>query len=127
MATYNIIESFTSTENYQVVVMATSYEDPLDTINTIKNIEFELRSMEISKGVVVFDLLTCVGNSSQRFITLYFNGFEFDLNSYEIITVPKKSELRQSMASFFNKLGKELEYTVLNSIQIRLIRSGVAI
>ena len=127
MEMYKIIESFTSKQEYQCIVMATSYEDPLEDINLINIIEIELRESNISKGKIMFDLLTCFGDNSERFSTLFFDGYKFDLNSYNIVTIPKKSEIRKSVTTILNKLDTKLENTVLNATQIKLIRHGLTI
>ncbi|UDE96351.1 type II toxin-antitoxin system RnlB family antitoxin (plasmid) [Carnobacterium viridans] len=90
MKMYKIIKPTTRIDNYQCIVMATSYTDPLEQMDLIRNLENDLRDLKISKGTVVFDLLTCIGDNFERFSTLCFDGYKFNLNSYEIINVPKK-------------------------------------
>ena len=92
MEMYKIIESFTSKQDYQCIVMATSYEDPLEDINLINIIEIELRESNISKGKIMFDLLTCFGDNSERFSTLFFDGYKFDLTPTPFMLVAKNED-----------------------------------
>lgn len=127
MQTYVIINTLETTEICRPIVMATSYKDPLEDINLINQIENDLRALNITKGKIIFDLLTCIGDNSERFSTIFFDGSKFNLNSYEVIKVSKKSVIRKSMTPFLNKLENQLENTVLNSTQIKLSHHGLTI
>ena len=127
MKTYEIIRTLATVENCQSIVMATSYKDPLEDINLINQIEKDLRVLNVSKGKIMFDLLTCLGDNFERFSTIFFDGAKFNLTSYEVIEVSKKSEIRKNMTTFLKKLDNQLENTVLNSTQIKFIRHGVTI
>ena len=127
MKTYEIINTLATTENCRPIVMATSYKDPLEDINLINQIENDLRALNIPKGKIIFDLLTCIGDNFERFSTIFFDGSKFTLTSYEVIKVSKKSDIRKNMTTFLNKLDNQLENTVLNSTQIKFIRHGVTI
>ena len=130
MKTYVIINIFENKETKEAsrpIVMATTYKDPLDDINVINQIENDLRELNITEGKIMFDLLTSIGDNSERFSTIFFDGYKFNLTSYAVIQVSKKSDLRKSMTPFLNKLDNQLENTVLNSTQIKLIRHGLTI
>lgn len=130
MKTYEIINALETTEikeDSRPIVMATTYKDPLENINVINQIENDLRELGITEGKIMFDLLTSIGDNSERFSTIFFDGSKFKLTSYEVIQVSKKSDIRKSMTSFLNKLDNQLENTVLNSTQIKLIRNGLTI
>ena len=130
MKTYGIMNTFETKEikgDCRPIVMATTYKDPLDDINVINQIENDLREMNITEGKIMFDLLTSIGDNSERFSTIFFDGSKFNLTSYAVIQVSKKSDIRKSMTPFLNKLDNQLENTVLNSTQIKLIRNGITI
>lgn len=127
METYEIINIFETKEASRPIVMATTYKDPLENINVINQIENDLRELGITEGKIMFDLLTSIGDNSERFSTIFFDGSKFKLTSYAVIQVSKKSDIRKSMTSFLNKIENRLENTVLNSTQIKLIRNGLTI
>lgn len=130
MKTYEIINALETTEikeDSRPIVMATTYKDPLENINVINQIENDLRELVITKGKIMFDLLTSIGDNSERFSTIFFDGSKFNFTSYAVIQVSKKSDIRKSMTPFLNKLDNQLENTVLNSTQIKLIRNGLTI
>lgn len=130
MKTYEIINALETAEikeDSRPIVMATTYKDPLENINVINQIENDLRELGITEGKIMFDLLTSIGDNSERFSTIFFDGSKLNLTSYAVIQVSKKSDIRKSMTSLLNKLDNQLENTVLNSTQIKLIRNGLTI
>lgn len=130
MKTYEIINIFENKETKEAsrpIVMATTYKDPFEDINVINQIENDLRELNITEGKIMFDLLTSIGDNSERFSTIFFDGSKLNLTTYAVIQVSKKSFIRKSMTPFLNNLGNQLENTVLNSTQIKLIRNGLTI
>lgn len=112
--------------SYPYMVVSTSYSDPLKNIEQIALLEFHLKK-NLVKGKVLFDMLACVGDNSERYLTLEFDGTKFDLNSCQFIQFSKESEVRQMSMKAYQQLNDELYNTVLNSKQIDLLLNGIVI
>ena len=109
MKAYDIIE-FKS--DYKYVVLATSYENPIDEL---ENIEDEIEAKEYS-GKVLFDLLLCNGMNSSRFVEIKFNGECFDLSSSITIKNPNNS-IKEDIHQYFKDKPALLENSVLPEAQ----------
>lgn len=93
------------------IIYSVSYISPLEGFG---NIEKELKGKY--KGRIIFDLLLCNGNTSDRFISVYFNGSNFNINKIGIIK-PSNVILKRSLR-FYNK---HLDY-VSNSVLTKMQR-----
>jgi len=85
-------------EDYGYAIVATSYINPLDDVNTI---EQELRENKYS-GDVLFDLLLCNGLGQNRYAKIRFNGERFEFSSIKLlvdITESSKNEIFAYMRS----------------------------
>ena len=113
MKAYDIIEF---KNDYKYVVLATSYENPMDEL---ENIEDELKAKEYS-GRVLFDLLLCNGMNSNRFIEMNFDGNYFDLSSSIIIENPNKF-IKEDIHQYLKDKPALLENSVLPEAQRYII------
>ena len=82
---------------------------------------------EFEEGWYIFDLFIRNSNSSNRFVEGYFDGKSFDRNSWKEVKVEKKSIYRKLTCDFFRENDSKLEYSILNSVQKKMIRKGLTI
>ena len=114
MKIYDIIE-FKS--DYKYVILATSYENPMDEL---ENIEEELKAKEYS-GKILFDLLLCNGMNSSRFVEIKFDGECFDLSSSITIKNPNNSIIKEGIRQYLKDKPALLENSVLPEAQRYII------
>lgn len=86
----------------QCIVLSTSYISPLDEISTLQN-QLEKHSCS---GEVIIDLLLCNGVSDNRYVTMYFNGKNFDFSTLRVM--PKVNDLITSISKSFYMCNKHL-------------------
>ncbi|WP_078592937.1 type II toxin-antitoxin system RnlB family antitoxin [Evansella clarkii] len=108
---------------YECLFITTSYQDPFEDIHLI---ESTLKESKI-KGYALFDLLSQIGDNSERFMEAYFNGEVFEINSFQFLEVPKNSIYRTLTIDFFQKNSFILDETILTSIQKKMIANGITI
>lgn len=126
MTRYTLVMLDKGISYYPCMVVATSYSDPLENIEQITLLEFDLKE-NLVKGKILFDMLACVGDNSERYLTLEFDGTNFDLNSCQFVQFTKESEVRHISMKAYQQLNDELYNTVLNSKQIDLLLHGIVI
>ncbi|HDR4886205.1 type II toxin-antitoxin system RnlB family antitoxin [Bacillus cereus] len=126
MQRYTLVQLNETVDYYPCMVLATSYLDPLESMEQISLLENDLRRISVS-GKILFDMLSYIGDNSERYLTVEFNGEAFDLNSFEFVQFPKGSRVRKESMEAYRKLNEGLYNTVLNSNQIQLLLRGVAI
>ena len=123
---YKIVQNTTIESKYAFVVVSTSYIDPLEEIWMIEQIEREI-GVQSKNCSVLFDLLACLGDNSERFISLYFDGEHFDLNTVEFVDFSKKSVIRDVSKNVLLEMADGLDNTMLNTFQKRILQSGISI
>lgn len=111
--------------NYQYLVLSTSYETPLTQIDDI-NIELS-QKYHLKQFKVVFDLLLNMGNNSERFLEAIYDEKERKVVSFNFIEPDKNSILRKTTSEYFKSNVNILENSVLNSQQKKLIGMGIPI
>ncbi|WP_461611963.1 type II toxin-antitoxin system RnlB family antitoxin [Cytobacillus kochii] len=121
MKKYGLIQL--SGSEYQCMVLATSYEDPLQDI---QDIERELKDLDVC-GKILFDMLAHIGDNSERFLEANFDGDFLVLDSFRFVTINKNSAYRQNTKEFFSSKSYMLEGTILTTIQKNLISHGISI
>lgn len=117
MGAYDIIEI---EKEYKYVVVATSYENPIEEIETI---EYELNNKQYC-GKILFDLLLCNGMNSNRYIEMEFNGVYFDMTSSTIIKKISES-IEKVIYQYFKDRPSLVENSVLSNAQQYLIKKGI--
>lgn len=110
--------------DYDCVILASSFDSPINDLDAIVK---ELSENHLSKGKILFDLLLSVGNSSERFIEAQFLENKFIMNSFRCVSIPKESEIRKIITRYVSSKPCVLEYSILNNMQKRIIRKGIAI
>jgi hypothetical protein len=117
MKAYDILEF---NNEYKYVVLATSYENPVDELDEI---EYDLASKKYS-GMVLFDLLLCNGMNSNRYIEMTFDGEHFDIFTSKVLKNP--SEITEK---FINQYLKSKPLLIQNSVlpnaQRYLLQRGI--
>ena len=122
MKTYDIIRI--ENEDYKFIVFSTTYESPLAYAEEISK---DLSYYNIKEAKVIFDMLLNMGNESDRFTEAYFDGNKFDISSFKSIDVSKKSKLRKISCNYFKTNMELLEYSILNSMQKKMLAHGLTI
>jgi len=97
------------------VAMVTAHGD-FNPLQHLRRIAFELEIMKF-RGAVVFDLLSCNGLSSNRFVQILFDGASFDRGSFSVIEDLDK-KLRQEQDTLFRSNPEFLTRSVLSSLEI---------
>ncbi len=111
------IEKVNDTD-YSIIVMSTSYINPLDEIEEIENY---LR--ENFKGKVLFDMLLKNGLSSNRFMEAVFDGQKFDRNSFTTLS-EVDYRIKEFAAKFYRRHKELLDYSILPKAYQFLIKKG---
>lgn len=126
MKQHDYVLKQTANCEYQYLLLATSLSRLEDYIH---DVELELLSRKVTKGVVIFDLLLN-NNIQDRFYQCYFNGELFEISKFKKIDsriIDKK--IMQISADFYiknmqifdslffsNDFKKELKNKLLNSL-----------
>lgn len=119
---YNILK--VNNEDYKVIIFSNSYETPL---LYLENISEDLKLQNISNCKVVFDMLLCKGNTTERYTEAIFDGEKFLDSSFKYIKVDKKNELRKIALDFIKSNTSILDDSILTSLQIKMINKGIVI
>lgn len=106
------------------IIFSTTYISPLEFI---KDIEKELNKIINNSSEVFFDFLLSSGNGNERFGKIVYNGDSFDMNSFEFINIPKKSDLRAFSINYYRNKEENLENSILTSVQKKMIKKGIVI
>lgn len=104
MKAYDILEF---KNDYKYVVLATSYENPIDVLDEI---EYEL-SLKKYSGKVLFALLLCNGMNDNKYIEMEFNGENFVLSSSKIL-----NQISNIIENFIYRYLKDRPSLVKNSV-----------
>lgn len=102
-------------KQYQVLVVADSYVNPLSCLNTIAD---SLKD-EAYKGRVLFDLLCANGQEDNRFASIEFDGSHFVRKTFSIPTPEElPNGILQSQNAFFARNPNMLMGSVLTPREI---------
>ncbi|WP_170075067.1 type II toxin-antitoxin system RnlB family antitoxin [Paraclostridium dentum] len=83
---------------YKLIVFSTDYISPFEHLT---NIEENLKLINYS-GKIIFDLLLVNGNTSNRFMEVFFDGNEFDKKSFRIAN-KLSNEIKNITSSFYSE------------------------
>lgn len=98
-----------------LVAVVTAYGD-YNPLQNLKSIGDELQVAGF-KGVVVFDLLSCNGLSSNRFVKLFYDGSKFDRSTFCVVNNVDKNLLNQQ-DEFFRAHPQLLISSVLSRTEV---------
>lgn len=102
--------------SYEYICFSTDYSRMEEYLN---DVELDLRKKSAS-GTVLFDLLLSNGISSTRYLSIFFNGNEFDIQTIKVVSVT--DELKDSSLKFYASKNDLLQYSVLTKTQQYLIK-----
>ena len=111
----------------KVMIFATRLSEPT-SLTQLKQIEKELSELNIKNATVIFDNLQHAGNVSNRFYQAHFENGKFIKESFDVLKVDKKSNIREFSTEFYQNLFKEnpitLNDSILTDVQKRIILKG---
>lgn len=100
---------------FPIVVIATSYNNPLSCLNSIAE---HLHDKEFS-GKVLFDLLCSNGLESNRFMSAVFDGVKFSKNTFKVESLDTfPSEIVENQNAYFSNHKWLLENSILSNHQV---------
>lgn len=103
----------------EIVVIALSYESPLDMLDAIS---IDLREISLDTSVI-FDLLLCNGESSNRFVQGIFQNGKFVRDRFSV-TSDVHHNISQNTRNFFIINTEYLKNGVLSNEEQRFILTG---
>ncbi|WP_291560738.1 MULTISPECIES: type II toxin-antitoxin system RnlB family antitoxin [unclassified Clostridium] len=109
--------------DYKPFIIELCCEPPTLLLNNIEN---DLRIKKI-KGRILIDCLLYTGNSKDRFIEAYFNGTKFEDDSIKIVEVERGNKFRKITSDFLREEVEILDYSILTTVQKKLILKGLNI
>ncbi|KEH94194.1 type II toxin-antitoxin system RnlB family antitoxin [Clostridium botulinum] len=121
MKQYNIIKLDQDSE-YTNLIIIRDANSPFDYISMIKNDLIELRP----QGKILIDQILHVGNTNKRFISLKYNLNESENIKMEFVNISKDNLCRKISCRYL-KENDLIEYSILSSIQKRMINKGIVI
>lgn len=110
--------------NYEIsnnitnLIFSNSFISPLDNI---KEVETDLKNRGI-KGLIIFDLLLCVGFSSNRYVSIEFNGENLDISTSKILNTVS-SDIKEESKNFYFYNSELLENSILNKAQKYIVKN----
>lgn len=111
-------------ELYDAIIFSESYESPLAYLDEVTE---EIKKQHMTNVKILFDVLLCMGNTSERFVEAFFDGKEFNLESFRVVELKKNDTLRQFCTSFFFENSELLEYSILTPVQKEFLKKGITI
>lgn len=105
---------------YNILVVETSSESPIKLINMISD---DLIKNKI-EGKIIIDSLLYNGGNKERFISAIFINGKFDIDSFEFVKIERGDPIRKITSEYLRQNKELIEYSILNTIQKRLILSG---
>lgn len=122
MKKYNIIKLDSCLEYNDLIIMCNA-NSPFDYINEIEEDILKLND----ERVILIDQILHVGNTDKRFIKFSYELDDTKVNrKCEFVNIPKRSELREISCNYL-KENKLVDYSILTSIQKRMINKGITI
>lgn len=121
MKMYDIIRLEDS--EYNGLVIMCNANSPIDYLSLIYT---ELKEKNVH-GKIIIDEILHVGNTNKRFIGFEFNNnLSLDDIKIEFVDIKKDNALRKISCEYL-RTNDLLEYSILSSIQKRMIDKGIAI
>ncbi|MCR1964873.1 type II toxin-antitoxin system RnlB family antitoxin [Clostridium perfringens] len=122
MKNYEIVSI--NNNEYDVIVYSESRIAPFENI---KNIEEDLKKMNLKNKKILFDMILCRGNNLERFIKCDFDGNLLLKNTMEVVRIGKKDIIRKLSIEYLSKEKEKVENSILTSIQKKMIIKGITI
>ncbi|MCY6355181.1 type II toxin-antitoxin system RnlB family antitoxin [Clostridium sp. ZS2-4] len=122
MGKYEIIEI--NHNQYEFIIFSESYETPLLYLDEICD---ELKNYNVHKCKVIFDMLLNMGNTSERYAEVIFDGGKFINATFQYIKIDRRDKLRKKAIEILKEKPYILEDSILNSVQKKMINKGIVI
>lgn len=106
-------------EGFEYIAFSQSY---MSELSQILHLSDKLKGK--FKGNVLIDTVAKQGQSSGRLVTVYFDGENFDLKSFDYQKSASRPLCRY-LTDYYRSHPDVLEATVLNSVQVKMIRAGI--
>ena len=119
MDKYNIIDLENS--DYDILVIMYTANSPMDILSLIYD---DLKSRKSTCKILIDEILH-VGNTEKRFISLDFNKDE-QFSNIKFVNVNKGDVIRKISCKYLND-NNLIEYSILSSIQKRMMSKGIAL
>lgn len=119
MNNYNIVKI----KSNEILILLFTPESPFEYLSEISA---DLKEIGFS-GLIILDTLLHSGNNEERFIGCKFKNNMLLKDSFEMLNIPKKDEIRRYLCDY---LKNDLEYVELSSLatsQIRPLEKGCVI
>ena len=111
-------------DEYDVIIFSEEQRHPL---SNLEEIEKELMKLNLKNNKVLFDIILCRGNTSDRFIEFKIDSNMLVKSSMSILKIGKKNNIRKLSTNILNSNKEMLENSILTSIQKKMILKGIAI
>lgn len=108
---------------YSALIVSLTYKNIL---NEIENIEKDLVLNKIS-GMIIIDNLLKSGNSEERFINAFFDGYKFDRKTFRFVGLSRTDQIRKLSCSLLRQQRNIIEMSVLDKFQKDLLMKGLSI
>lgn len=111
----------------KVMIFSTRLSEPT-LLTQLNKIEKELNELNIKNSTIIFDNLQHKSDVSNRFYQAQFENGKFIKESFDVLKVDKKSNIREFSTEFYQNLFKEnpitLNDSILTDVQKRIILKG---
>ena len=99
---------------YDVIIYSEARRSPFDNI---REIEVDLRKMDLAHNKILFDMILCRGNTYERFIKCDFDGSLLLKNTMEVVFISKKDALRKISVNYLSSEEDKINNSILTSVQ----------
>ena len=111
----------------KVMIFSTRLSEPT-LLTQLNKIEKQLNELNIKNSTIIFDNLQHKSNVSNRFYQAQFENGKFIKESFDVLKVDKKSNIREFSTEFYQNLFKEnlitLNDSILTDVEKRIILKG---
>lgn len=126
---WNLTEA--KVRHYEVVKTESPYPYTVFSKSYISTLGFDdlfllNEDLEGYTGPVLFDCLTSLGTSSNRFLVADFNETGFNLNTFrELEPEERTDEIRKISGDFYRSRPEYIEASILSSVQQKMLLKGI--
>ena len=111
-------------EEYGVIIYSEARRHPLSNIGEI---EQDLEKLNLKENKILFDMILCRGNTTDRFIECKFDGSSLIKSSMTVLSLSKKHDIRKLSTDNLVDNKEMVENSNLTSIQKKMILKGITI
>lgn len=111
-------------EEYDAIIYSEARRHPL---SNIEEIEQDLEKLNLKMSKVLFDMILCRGNTTDRFMECKFDGNSLIKGSMSVKSVGKKDDIRKLSTKYLVENREMVEKSNLTSVQKKMILKGITI